>query len=189
MSYKKDLQLNIKNRKNSTNRDGGFVVLVAILLASLFVLIGASIFTLSIRELALSFGAKESQYSFYAADSGVECAIYWDFQGKFATSTHSVNPTSVICMNQDITLNDWWDFGTNSMGSPTNPTNNNQGHTRFGFYLFPNDPTRSDCVIVWVSKSYDPPSKIYETTIESRGYNTCDEESSRRFERALRVTY
>ncbi len=162
-------------------KEEGFVILIAVLLSSLFLLLGSAIFMISIRELALSFGAKESQYAFYAADSGIECAVYWDFHSKMATSTHSVEPTGVFCMDQDITQNDNWAWKTSIDGLPTN---NNQGGTIFGFDLFPNDSSRSDCVIVSVWKDSDGSTKV-----ESRGYNTCDVNNPRRFERGLRVTY
>jgi len=175
MLQKKDKKITKKSSERAKT-ERGFVVLIAVLLASLFLLLGSSIFTISIRELALSFGAKESQYSFYAADSGIECALYWDFQNTFATSSYSgASPSGINCMNQDITSGSDWVWKQNATET--------SAETVFGFNLFPDDSDRSDCVKVVVTKNNGT------TRIDARGYNTCNIESQRRFERGLRVTY
>ena len=46
----------------------------------MLLLIGVSIFNVSLRELAISQSAKDSQLAFYAADSARECALYWDIK-------------------------------------------------------------------------------------------------------------
>src|SRR5581483_5969902 len=69
--------------------------LFAVLVASVLLAIGISIFNLTVKELTLSSSGRESQFSFYAADTGAECAIYWDFKGAdiFATSTDNRSPS------------------------------------------------------------------------------------------------
>ena len=58
----------------------GFAILYAVLVASLLLAIGLAIFNLTIKELLLSSSARESQFAFYAADTGDECALYWDWR-------------------------------------------------------------------------------------------------------------
>ena len=57
---------------------GGFALLFSVLVSSLLLTIGLSILNISIKELAISTASKQYIYAFYAADSGLECAKYWD---------------------------------------------------------------------------------------------------------------
>jgi len=167
--------------------DKGFVLLIAILLASVFSLVGASIFSISLKELVLSSGGKESQYAFYAADSGIECALYWDLKHNvFATSTYSSEVNNIYCSDQDVTSLLSWKWKTEING---NFTSNDQGGTIFSFDLYPNDLTRDDCVVVSVFKKRIGTSDYFSTEIESKGYNTCNLDSPRRVERAIKVNY
>ncbi|MEK7579408.1 MAG: LamG-like jellyroll fold domain-containing protein, partial [Patescibacteria group bacterium] len=56
----------------------GFTLFYAVLVASLLLAIGIAIFNITFKELVLSSGSRESTNAFYAADSGIECAFYWD---------------------------------------------------------------------------------------------------------------
>src|SRR5581483_9987816 len=95
----------MKERSNNRIKGNkGFAMLFAVLVASLLLAIGISIFNLTVKELILSSSGRESQFAFYAADTGAECAIYWDFKGVdiFATSTdtRSPNPTNPDCVDE-----------------------------------------------------------------------------------------
>lgn len=54
----------------------GFVILFTILISAIILMIGLGIFSVATRETVLSGTAREAQASFYAADAGVECALY-----------------------------------------------------------------------------------------------------------------
>ncbi len=54
----------------------GFVILFTILIASIILLIGFGIFSIATRETVLSSTSREAQTAFYAADAGVECALF-----------------------------------------------------------------------------------------------------------------
>lgn len=71
----------------------GITLLLAVFVSSLTLTLGMGIFTLLFSEVEFSGTAKESVLAFYAADSGIECALYWDIQqNAFATSsTSSIN--------------------------------------------------------------------------------------------------
>lgn len=84
--------------KNNKNR--GFTILLAALVASLVLALGISVFSIAQKQLILSSTGKNSQYAFYAADSAAECALYWDFRHNlFSTSTP---PTEITCDGQTV---------------------------------------------------------------------------------------
>jgi len=165
----------IKNKKR------GFAMLFAVLVSSVLLSIGLSIFNLTVKELLLSSSGRESQFSFYAADSGVECVLYWDFKGQdiFATSSSSRSPSP---SNPDCA-------GTSINISPSQTTSDT-ANTQFSFEIpntLPSGVSAPYCVTVLISKSVN--NNIVTTSIDSRGYNTCDVSDPNRVERALRVRY
>jgi Tfp pilus assembly protein PilX len=54
----------------------GFVILFTILISAIIMVIGLGMYSIATRETVLSGTAREAQYAFYAADAGVECALY-----------------------------------------------------------------------------------------------------------------
>lgn len=165
----------------------GFTIFFAMLVGSLALSVGIAIYDLTVRELDLSATATQSQYAIYAADTGAECALYWDFKctlgpcttggaGKsaFATSTQSVTPLSgVVCGGQDVAAA-WV-----AAGYPQ--TNSSRATTTFTLTFSP----QPYCATVTVVKAGDP----LQTTITSKGYNTCASGPTSRLERVLQVTY
>ncbi len=141
----------------------GFTLLLAVLVSGLLLAIGLAISNLLLKELLLSSSGRESQFAFYAADSGAECALFWDIKaGAFATST----ATAISCNGMSL-----GDMGGNGYDVPSTFTLD-----------FAPEPY---CAKVSVTKSASPD----RTTIESRGYNTCDTGNPRRVERAIKVRY
>lgn len=150
-------------------RKAGFTVLFAVLMSSLLLAIGISIFNIVRKEQILSSAGRESQFAFYAADSGVECALFWDLDDNaFATSS-----SKFIECNRD-TLTDPRNDGNRFRvgGADT---------SSFTIRFYP----ANSCATVTVTKG--PASG--DTVIVSEGYNTCDENDERRVERTLRVSY
>jgi hypothetical protein len=182
--------------KETKEKKKGFVILIAVLLAGIFVVIGASILLISIKELELASGGTQSQYAFYASDTGLDCAFYWDLKHHvFATSTQSNAPSDnyVYCAGVDLKTQDGWDWLPSYGGGVFKdlgfgPSNAIRGNSIFSIDdLYPNDDSRDDCVVVLIVK--EKIGGVNRTYIESRGYNTCDENNPRRVERALRATY
>lgn len=178
--------------KLSKFKNRGFTLLFAVLTASVLLSLALVIFSQMYKTLLLSSASKESLAAFYAADSGAECALYWDLKHEpiatfpdsiFATSTGSADyrgSDSITCNGQKF--NKSWIVNKSSNPATTN------------FDLYFNDdgvsppevfPTEG-CTKVVVSKTEN--SGIIITTIESRGYNICGS-SPRKVERAIRVTY
>src|SRR3972149_3115950 len=85
----------------------GSTLFIAVLLSSLLLAIGFSLANFAVKQLVIATAGRESQFAFYAADTGIECALYWDFkapQGSvFATSSSSRPPSSGInCNSRDV---------------------------------------------------------------------------------------
>jgi len=160
-----------------TKQNRGFTLLYASLVSALLLAIGLAVFNIGSKELLLSSSARESQFAFYSADTGIECALYWDFVGSntFATSSASNPPSSGInCAARDIATS--WDYSNRTSTAAT---------TTFELNLS-NIGGADRCVAVTVGKSASP----NKTNVEARGYNTsCNSTSPRRVERALRVSY
>lgn len=142
----------------------GFTLFIAVLLGSLMLAIGFSIFNLAFKELLLSSSSRDSQVAFYAADTGLECALYYDQdQGAFQTTQGAGVPINCA--------------GLNVVAAKTSASD---PHT-WSFTL----DTAGLCTFVEVQKSV----ANNRTTIRAFGYNTCDNTDERRTERGLRVTY
>src|ERR1700733_4650641 len=75
-------------------KNSGFTIFIAMIITATLVLVATTIAAVAVREAFLSDAAVDSQYAFYAADTGTECALYWDLKdpqgfSAFATSTGS----------------------------------------------------------------------------------------------------
>ncbi len=74
--------------KHYNTQQKGFVILFAVLISAVILLIGAGVFSISVKEAILSSSARESQYAINAADAGLECILYDDLQAY-----DPINPT------------------------------------------------------------------------------------------------
>jgi len=165
----------------STNKThNGFTLLLASLVGSLLLALGIATFNIILRELNLSSSVRESHIAFYAADSGWECAFYWDTQKKFATSTFSSvpEPTSINCQNVSVGVSS----SRNISSATSNFLINLEGGACASVSVYKHDDG--------LSGDKTSGDKISATTIESRGKNNCSTEAVRdRVERAIRVKY
>ncbi len=193
----------------SQNRKRGFTIFFAVLVASLALAVGVVIYDLLIRSLSLSQVATQSQYAIYAADTGAECALYWDLKfasisptdqdgSAFATSTLELasdvgGANGVVCNSQNITQPSAIS-GFNNVPSPPAatpntgwyfPPTNDATHATTTFWISTQSSAAAPCVKVEVGK-YGNPS---QTTIVSHGYNTCASAGTLRLERTLQVNY
>jgi hypothetical protein len=196
LKTKKNKALSINYRLSTS----GFTIFFAMLVGSLALSVGFAIYDLTVREIDLSAAATQSQYAIYAADTGVECALYWDSKyggtgSAFGTSTASTWGTAANCNGQDIVTH-----GTpaSTFALPTSGWNawdtsqkNSSAATTTFTLAIPNDstPAQTYCAVVQVGKA--TVNNILFTTIISRGYNSCDTTGvgPARLERALQVSY
>lgn len=151
-------------------RQRGFTLFVAIVVTGTLLVIASGITNLAVRQSFISTSARESQHAFYAADSGIECALYWDVKNPAGYSAFSTSTGSLIFCNQD---------GANNP-NPTPAVVGGNYQSTFTLTFLP-DPY---CAVVTVIKDDNN-----TTSIESKGYNTCAGANGRRVERAVRVTY
>ena len=75
----------------------GFTLLFTVLFVSASLAISLGLSNLIIGQVRLSGTGRDSQFAFYAADTGAECATYWDrVSNKFATSSVA----TIVCAGQ-----------------------------------------------------------------------------------------
>jgi len=169
------------------NKTKGFTLFYALLVASLALAIGASIYDLTLREIDLSGDATQSQYAVYMADSGAECALYWDnkctttgcnsVNSAFATSSASTaTPANAgfLCRGVDITASaSSWSVA--AIGNAATTT-----FTILGVTFHNQTP----CSVIYVAKVGNPA----QTTVTAHGYNTCAA-GAVQLERVFQVSY
>lgn len=148
--------------KNTTQ---GFTLFISILVGSLMLSIGFSIFNLTFKELLLSASARDSQIAFYAADTGLECALYYDQKENVFTIT-GPGGVSITCGGQTV-----------SVSKVIRP-----GVHTWEWWI---DSSSGICTKIEVNKY----TNLEQTVIRSFGYNTCTSDDPRRTERGLRVIY
>lgn len=156
----------------------GFVILFTILISSLVLLMALGIANVATKEVTLSIQSRDAARAFFAADAGMECALYAD---KHDDAFHQ-GIASILC---------------NGISIPVTLLNNTA--TQFSFYskVGVND---DNCVYVNIDTDYtDIHGVPHLTRITALGYNTlfdndtqtCGENLSnpRRIERGYRATY
>lgn len=155
-------------RAVGANPRRGFILLVAVLVSGILLALGFAIYNIVAKDLVLSSSGRESQFAFFASDSGIECALYWDGTPD-AFSLDSIL-TDISCAGATVPLTSNYD-GINILTTTFS--------VPFGA------GAASPCADVLVTKYIAE----RQTTIESRGYNTCVTTNPRRIERAIRVRY
>ena len=145
----------------------GFTLFLAVVITGTLLVIAVGITALAVRQSLIAVAGRSSQIAFYAADSGLECALYWDVKNSSGVSAFDPSTGSLINCNRDASNpgNQWVVGGTSV--------------SVFTITFLP-DPR---CTVVTVTK------QGLDTTIESKGYNTCNTTAPRRVERAVRATY
>lgn len=158
----------------------GFTLLLAVLISGILLALGLALYNIAVKELVLASAGRDSQFAFYAADAGIECALYWD--AKHDAFAPMSPLTEIICASG--TLPPLGPGGgvvpvTRIPGSGPDPADT----TTFSFSLGGNQV--DSCADVIVTRQYDPT----RTTVRSRGYNTCVTTNPRRLERAIRSNF
>lgn len=188
----------------TTKKQKGFALLFAVLISSIIISIAATIISISIRQTVLSTTARESQFAFYAANTGLECAFYWD---NVSTGLERVFPVGVAespvdntgiirCAGGNITNGTGF---TNSFAAGRSWTQvgveTNSSTTTFRMVIVDTSTSGNTelvagetCALVTVNKTLAGSGSV-TTRIESKGYNTCDITSPRAVERGLELEY
>jgi hypothetical protein len=160
--------------------EAGFTLMLAVLIASLLTALGLAMFSIAQKEIVLSSLGRDSQFAFYAADTGAECALLWDFKyDAFSTSTtYTSTSTPATCADQQLQ-----DFPTPYETGNPDGVSGLGGASQSTFWFEP----EGYCVYVTVTKQEGQP----RTTVESLGYSTpCSQPNNvRRLERAVRAIF
>ncbi|MCX6752232.1 MAG: hypothetical protein NTZ87_01895 [Candidatus Nomurabacteria bacterium] len=154
----------------------GFVILFAVTLAAILLSIAIGVTNVALKEIKFSTSAKGTNDAFFAADTGIECALVND-KSTINSFTQSGGPSSIQCIGLTITLtktgtslNPVWDFVVPSLGSSS-----------------------QSCAKVKVTKDFS----LNTAVVVSKGYNngsggdpsnwTCS--NTNNVERELQVSY
>lgn len=180
------MQLPSYTTKHTQN---GYTLLFAVITATL--VLGVAVFILSVskKQYELSVAARESLYSLYAADSGIECAMVSANANSLATSS----AVSILCNGNPVTSTNWTpldsnDLKFNGMGFD----GASEAYYTSPIYIKFNSGTCAKLVIFSGIYLYTDNSKGRRVIVDSSGYNNCDTNgapviSSRTVERALRL--
>lgn len=198
-------KINIHQERKRLIEEKGSILILALVLASILLSVGMGISGIAMKEIRLSSIGNESGKAFYMADTGAECALYWDSRpaamieditGGTGNVRQSIFPTSTASLSYIATPNsDIKCFNGVDITDPTPAgayqrieTDNNPDSATTTFELKdPGDITKP-CAIVQVAK-HDTGGGNFFTTINSYGRSSCDENNLRRVERGLKVSY
>lgn len=164
-----------KNINSKINK--GYALLVSIVTTSLLLIVSFAVVNVALKQLILSSSNQESQYSYYNAESGIECAVYWDLKNPLGTSAFATDtpPTSISCNGSNVT--------------EVTPIGGG-GDARATSTFMIQNLTPKGCVVVNVAKVPTPASSYGLTRVEAYGYNLdCSATSIRKFERGVSITY
>lgn len=168
--------MQIQNFLKNKKKNSAFVMLFAVVVSGIILTIALGVTNIALRELSFDTGAKSTNDAFFAADAGVECALFYELAGEGETSAFG-QPSAGLntnCAGTDVDLN-------NGSSTPTTGP--------WTFYLYPLGSGGNACAIVNVTKTLNP----NVTTIVAKGYNlggntyNCSSTNPNRVERELVV--
>jgi hypothetical protein len=151
----------IKKQKN------GFAMLFTVLIISVILAIATSVADLGYKELLLSSVSRDSQYAFYAADAGTECALYEDFKAKIFDAAP---PATISCFGKTVNI--------------VPIASGYELQTKAGFG---NNMTDSCFGAVDITQTIGSGNSLID--IMAHGQNVCDTTNPRQVERGLEVSY
>ncbi len=144
---------------NFQSRSRGYTLLFAVLVAALVLGVAVFILEISTKQYELSASARDSMYSFYAADSGIECVA---LDQLYATSSSAINFT---CGNDAVT------WTVIPISDPNGIYKDDGYYYELDLNLQFSSPT---CAVIDIVAFYSPQPNSYEHDITtSRGYNHC----------------
>lgn len=144
----------------------GFTLIIAVLVSGLLLTIGFAIFNITTKQLILASSSTNSQVAFAAADTALECALFWDQKQDAFALQNSLG--SIICDGQTASI--------------SSSRSGNQYTRTFSLTL----DSGARCAQVTVLKQTGGAGS---TVINASGFNTCNDANPRKTERGLRVRY
>lgn len=180
----------MKSPKLIFNESKGMTLLFASLVVSLLLSVGLAIADIALSQILLSAAAKDSAAAFYAADTGIECALYYEnkvvpngrpsfFPGRTGETASSIN-----CNGGG---------GANNVSAEPLQSTGGSRPTITTTYIVNSgsscNSSKPSFTIVIEKREKAGGNNNYDTTVRSYGYNDCNPNSPRRVERGLQVTY
>jgi len=173
--------MNIRNKKinnfsfSKISSNRGIALLFSIMLATIFLTIAIGVLNISVKELNFSASTKDTNNAFFAADTGIECALYNDkssidfFRKEWTTQ----RPKGIDCFGDTI--------------------NFTGGYPSFNFSIDGLGSNSNSCVKILVEK-IEKDAGLVATRITSKGYNfgageNCTSSVLNRVERVLELNY
>lgn len=157
--------------KRVYEKNRGFALIVAVILSAVAAAVTITLTTLAYKNLMLSSTAKESQYAFYAADSALECALFWD-NGAHNSFAYTSSPSSISinCEGAAVTLTGTADASTVTYKS--------------GWFTI--NGTRCARITAYKGSPSTPGTKLYADGVNK----SCSEvTTARSVERGLKASY
>lgn len=159
--------MRIKKIKKNT----GFVILFAVTLSAILLSIALGVSDIAFKELRFGTSAKDTNEAFMAADTGAECALFYELNGSFPLNGSPM--PSVSCASGSVNFaGGLYEFTINNLGG-----------------------SGKNCAKVTVFKEEDFSTgfQVIKATITSKGYNlggdsTCNASSPNLLEREIVVT-
>ena len=165
----------------------GFALLLSLIVTSILLVVGLGVSDVAFREIQLSSFGNQSEIAFYAAETGLECGLYWD-KAMMPSLTNdgddsNDNDPSVFVSGSSIPL------PFSCLGIDISPPSliTSLG----GIVEFDLGSGNAPCVKVTVEKQEDSNHlgnlAWAKTFITATGYNTCDNTDPRRVGRVLEL--
>jgi len=158
----------MKNKTHTT--ESGIALLFVILVTSVLLTVAIGISNIAYKELVFAVEARDSDIAFFAADTGLECGLYWD-QNQVAQGAFLQTPaiTSASCAGVTFPISGpavTTNYSLLGSGGGSGPPTSYQ--YEYTFIL----PTTATCSKVIVDKLYDATGMtLTNTTVSSYGYN------------------
>jgi hypothetical protein len=170
------------------SKQSGYTLLFAVLVSVLVLGVAVFISGTARKQYILSSTALDSMYSFYAADSGIECVAASGVPSSTA-------PVTITCNTQTPAIS----YSSVADGSYSDLVSGTQKEANFNVGFYPPDQPNllTGCAVIKID-TYQNKSGGWSAVVQSRGYNLCtgastngpygpDTTSPRTVERALQL--
>lgn len=192
-----------------TKNQKGFTLMVAMLVSTIVIVVGLGVSSIILRQFNLAVLSRESQSAFYAADTLVECILYYDLEaGLFDDAFSLTTPMNLTTLQdlvcdqkvgppaEDITM-DIEQVGPDEVIDPCPATiDDGVSRTRKNFTttLLLESSKGAYTPIAYASITKSQSCEVGDlytilTQIDSNGYNSNRPGDDRKIERGLRLTY
>jgi len=162
------------NTRRFQRGESGFAAFYAVLVITVLLTVSLKMLDVALKGQILSSGSRESLKAFYAADSGVECALYNDLRiGRIFEAPEQNRAGSVTCGSSSFPLAGL----SEAQGCPAGAF--------CTIFTYPLSPTSQ--VDIVVKKKDQNNNQQIRTLVEARGYHVAN--GVKKLERAVRTEY